>query len=105
MKLLTKACEKRFAVVGRQENVADPIVIAKFFHPLSSMTWYATEYDAAARTFFGWVESGPDSELGYFSLDELQACKVRGLGIERDLHFRECALSTVKAAHDRRMGA
>ncbi len=96
MKLLTKALEKRFAAVGRQEHAADPIVIAKYFHPFSSMTWYATEYDPENRTFFGWVENGDCSELGYFSLDEIESVRVRGLAMERDLHFGERSLSTVK---------
>ena len=33
MKLLTKEIEKRFAEVGNQEDVADPVVVAKFFNP------------------------------------------------------------------------
>ena len=36
-----------------QEKVADPIVYAKYFHPLSSWTWYATEYDPDDGLFFG----------------------------------------------------
>lgn len=35
------------------------------------------------------------AELGYFSLDELENVKVKGLGIERDLHFGEHYLSEV----------
>jgi len=38
MKLLTKALEKRFAEVGSQEEVKDPIIIAKFFDPTGSAT-------------------------------------------------------------------
>ncbi len=32
MKLMTKELEKRFATVGSQKNVKDPIVIARFFN-------------------------------------------------------------------------
>ena len=39
-----------------QEKVADPIVYAKYFHPLSSWTWYATEYDPDEGLFFGFVD-------------------------------------------------
>ena len=53
MKLLTKQLEKRFAQVGRQEDVKDPLVIAKFFNPAGSGTWYATEYYPDDRVFFG----------------------------------------------------
>jgi hypothetical protein len=98
--LLTPEVIARFAEVGRQEHVKDPIVIAKFFHPLSGMTWYATEYDPEDRVFFGWVWNGPMmSELGYFSLDEMEELRVRGLPMERDLHFRERPLSAAKREH------
>jgi hypothetical protein len=43
MKLMTKEIEARFAKVGKQENVKDPIVICKFFNPTGAGTWYATE--------------------------------------------------------------
>lgn len=94
MKLLTKALEKRFAQVG-QQDIPDPLVIAKFFHPMSGMTWYATAYDPESREFFGWV-NGPCPELGYFSLTEFETTKVFGLPMERDLYFQEMRLSEVK---------
>lgn len=90
MKLLTKALEKKFMSIGRQED--DPTIVCKFFHPFSDWTWYATEYDPEERMFFGRVD-GFESEMGYFSLDELESVKVRGLGIERDLYFKERKMS------------
>ena len=97
MKMLTKALEARFAAVGRQEKVKDPIVIAKFFDCCSNWTWFATEYDPEERLFFGLVV-GFENEFGYFSLDELEQTKNRlGLPLERDLHFRELPLSVIKA--------
>ena len=33
MRLLTKELEKRFAKIGSQEEIEDPIVIVKFFNP------------------------------------------------------------------------
>ncbi|MEP7166467.1 MAG: DUF2958 domain-containing protein [Candidatus Woesebacteria bacterium] len=90
MKLVSKELEALFAQVGSQENVADPIVIAKFFNPTGSGTWYATEYDASEGRFFGYVSIFGDwnDEWGYFSLAELQSYVGRlGLGIERDLYF------------------
>lgn len=94
MKLLTKELEKRFTEVGKQD-IPNPIVVTKFFHPMSHWTWYATSYDPKQKVFFGWVD-GYVPELGYFSLEELEAVKVRGLGIERDLHWREKTLNEVK---------
>ena len=98
MKLLTKALEKRFDQVGSQEDVRDPIVIAKFFNPTGAGTWYATEYNPKSRTFFGYVSIFGDhnDEWGYFSLDELQQYSGKfGLGIERDLYFGEQRSSKV----------
>lgn len=94
MKLLTKELEKRFAQVGRQETVKDPLIIAKFFGPTGSATWFATEYDPTDKIFFGYVTlfglGSPEDEWGSFSLDELQSHVGKfGLGIERDLHFGE----------------
>ena len=98
MKLLTKALEKRFAKVGSQENVKDPIIIAKYFNPTGAGTWYATEYDPKDRIFFGYVSIFGDwnDEWGYFSLNEMQSYRGRlGLGIERDLHFEEQRASQI----------
>jgi hypothetical protein len=98
MKLMTKELEKRFAQVGSQENVKDPLVIAKFFNPNGAGTWYATEYNPKDRIFFGYVSLFGDwnDERGSFSLDELESYKGRlGLGIERDLYFNERPASQV----------
>lgn len=94
MKLLTKALEKRFAEVGPQD-VEDPLVITKFFHPFSPWYHYIVAYHPEDRMFFGWTD-GPHPELGYYSLDELQGLKVRGLPMERDRYFNECRLSKFK---------
>jgi hypothetical protein len=95
MKLMTKALEARFAKLGRQDK-PDAIVVAKFFSPVSNWTWYATEYDADERMFFGLV-CGFEQELGYFSRDELESVQLPfGLGIERDLHFSEITVDKLK---------
>jgi hypothetical protein len=98
MKLMTKGLENRFSRVGSQENAKDPLVIAKFFNPAGAGTWYATEFDPATRTFFGYVSIFGDwnDEWGTFSLDELEAYKgPLGIGIERDLYFDEKPVSQV----------
>lgn len=54
-----------------------------------------TLYVADVR-FFGLV-IGHETELGYFSLDELSTVKNRmGLGIERDLHWKPMTLREIK---------
>jgi len=98
MKLMTKALEKRFAKVGRQEKVEDPIIIAKFFNPTGGGTWFASEYNPKDKIFFGYASIFGDhcDEWGYFSLEELEDYKGRfGLGIERDLHFTETKSSKI----------
>ncbi len=98
MKLLTNELLTRFAKVGSQEEVKDPLVIAKFFNPSGAGTWYATEYDPEERIFFGYVSIFGDwnDEWGSFSLDELQSYWGNfGLGIERDRYFGEKKISEV----------
>lgn len=95
---MTKELEKRFAEVGRQEDVKDPVVIAKFFNPCGAGTWYATEYDPERRVFFGYASIFGDhnDEWGTFSLEELTEYRGRfGCGIERDLYFKEQPISRV----------
>ena len=89
-KLLTKELERRFAEVGCQDGQGfDALVVAKYFHPRSSWSWYATEYLPEDRVFFGYVV-GFENEWGYFSLDEMESVKDQlGLGMERDLYFQE----------------
>jgi hypothetical protein len=104
MKLMTQTLQKRFAKIGKQEQVEDPIIVAKFFNPTGAGTWYATEYDQKTRIFFGYVSIFGDwnDEWGYFSLDELQAYKGKfGLGIERDLYFQEQPASQVINKHQK----
>ncbi|OGO37332.1 MAG: hypothetical protein A2W35_02535 [Chloroflexi bacterium RBG_16_57_11] len=96
MRLMTEALEKRFAEIGSQENVKDPVIVAKFFNPAGAGIWYATEYDPVTRTFFGYVSIFGDwnDEWGYFSIDELESFKgPLGIGIERDLYWDEMRFS------------
>src|SRR6266566_5364983 len=101
MELLTEELRKQLLLLYSQEKEADPMVYAKFFHPLSNMTWYAIEGSPEDDDFifFGWTHSD-FPELGYFSLNEMQAVQVMGLGIERDEHFTPMKLSEVKKLHE-----
>jgi hypothetical protein len=111
MKLLTEELKRQLPPLYSQQQEKDPLVVCKFFHPLSPMTWYAIEgspvdedgyYDTDKEKvdflFFGWVFSD-FSELGYFSLGEMEQIKVGGLGMERDLQFTPTKLSEVKKLH------
>ena len=90
MKLITKTLEERFEKIGCQSQTADPIIVAKFFDPCGSATWFATEYDAENKIAFGYVTGLAFDEWGTFSITELESIKRPfGLGIERDLYFKE----------------
>jgi hypothetical protein len=93
MKLITKELEERFLALGNQDGKGfDAIVVAKFFTPDSSWTWFVTEYDPLSREGFGYV-IGMEAEWGYFSIDEIESVEgPLGLEIERDLHFGEKTL-------------
>ena len=99
MKLLTQELRRKLPPLYSTEKCADPIVHAKFFTPDSSWTWYVLEFDGE-DLFFGFV-IGLDSELGYFSLSELESVRgPLGLPIERDLHFKPQPLSRIRAMHE-----
>ena len=88
MMLLTKELRRQFPKLYQTEQVPieEKKVIAKFFTPWTSWTWYATEFDGE-DLFFGLVD-GHEKEWGYFSLTELESITSPvGLKIERDLYF------------------
>jgi len=115
--LLPDSLKERMPALYSQEEVQDPMVVCKFFDPVGSWTWYATEgspvdedgyYDTNKEKvdylFFGLVV-GFVKELGYFSLTELQTLKeglrgMRALPIERDVHFRPQRLSEIRRLHE-----
>ena len=96
MKLLPKALEAKLPPLYSQDGKGDTaIAYVKFFTPDANWTWYASEYDPAQRLFFGLVD-GFESELGYFSLDELEnIVGPLGLKVERDLWFEPMALTAL----------
>lgn len=95
MKLMTNKIKAALPPLHSTEHVADPLVRVKFFTPWSDWTWYATEFDGV-DTFFGLVD-GFESELGYFSLKELEEARgPAGIRIERDLYFKPTPLSQVR---------
>jgi hypothetical protein len=99
MKLLTKEIKNTIPKLYTQEAVEDPIVHVKFFAPWTNWTWYATEGQEEPNgdwTFFGLVE-GHETELGYFTLGELETVTgPGGLKIERDMFFTPKPLSKFK---------
>lgn len=109
MKLLTKEIlDKLPPLYSHEQDGENAKAVVKFFDPMGSWTWYATEggkvcpqhgyYDCAEPScgkpdewtnflFFGLVD-GFEKELGYFSLQELEEIgQGRILGIERDRYW------------------
>ena len=102
MKLLTDQLRARLPPIYSQEAEAEPMVYAKFFLPGTGWTWYVTEGSQQDQDFlfFGFVV-GLESEFGYFLLSELEGARSPlGLGVERDLTFREGRLTDVVPAPD-----
>lgn len=89
MKLLPKAILKALPAIGTTSALpADKVKIPlKIFNPGGAGTWYITEFNPATGEAFGLADVH-EKELGYISLEELQAFRGRfGLPLERDLHW------------------
>lgn len=89
MKLLTKQikaqAEKQYPLGSDLEKQK---VVAKFFDPTGSFTWYLLNIDPEDEGYAWGIVKGHAVEMGSFSLLELQEYKGRfGLGIERDAWF------------------
>ena len=82
------------------EDLVDPLCYVKLFTPDSNWTWYIIEYSKSDRnSCYGFVQ-GFESELGYFTLEELESIHgPLGLAIERDLSFTPTPFSTIKKSN------
>ena len=113
--LLPESIRSQLPALYSQEALGlSALAIVKFFTPDSNWTWYASEgspvdedgyYDTDKPKvdfcLFGLV-CGHEVELGYFSLNELEATTgPRHMPIERDLHFRSDTLANLRKKHDR----
>lgn len=79
------------------EGILNPICHVKLFTPDSNFTWFIIEFSKAdAKTCYGYVQ-GLDSELGYFTLEELESIHGPiGLTIERDMLFEATSFTKIK---------
>jgi hypothetical protein len=113
MKLLTPDIAARLsandaarrAAAARGEREPDPEPVVRFFNPVGSATWLATEMDE--DILFGLADLGFGCpELGSFALAELEAARLPfGLGIERDLGFTPHHPLSIYAAAARSAGS
>ena len=79
------------------ERSLNPICQIKLFTPDAQWTWYIIEISKEDKsTCYGLVK-GFESELGYFSLKEIESIKgALGLGVERDIAFKPTALAIIR---------
>ena len=66
----------------------DKVIRMHFF--IGGSDWYAAEYSPEDRVFFGYAvlnDDLPNSEWGYFSYDEMRTVNLKGIQIDRDLHW------------------
>ena len=99
-KLMTKDLADTIPALCANENVEDYDTVlapAKLYSPYTGWTWYITEMDPATGLCFGLVE-GFETELGYFSLDELaEATVLCGVpAVERDLYWEPQILGEIR---------
>lgn len=97
MELMTLELKERFEIIGQQSEDLNPIIIAKFFDPLGTGTWYVSEYELETNICLGCVTGLDHNEWGYFSLTELEAIeRPLGMKIERDIYFTEARFKDLK---------
>lgn len=88
MELMTKDIEEKAQKQFSKGSDMSQMVVAKFFDPCGSWTWYLMNQDPADPDYLWGIVNGFEIEMGSFSLSELSSVRgVLGLGIERDLYF------------------
>jgi len=69
MKLLPEELKEKLPSIEEAKREEDPIVAAKYFHPMSDWAWYAAGFSEGV--FWGLVD-GHCLETGLFSLKEME---------------------------------
>ena len=89
MKLMTKEITKQAQKQYPLGNSYEQKIVAKFFDPTGSYTWYLMNQDPEDPDYLWGIVRGHEVETGSFLLSDLTGYKGRfGLGIERDLYFK-----------------
>lgn len=103
---LVANCQARYNAQQHNRREPDPVPVVRFFNPVGSASWLATEIDDD-NILFGLADLGFGSpELGSFSLDELEMVELPlGLKIERDIAFEGRFPLSVYAAAARKAGS
>lgn len=97
MELIPQEIKNKIPKLYETEEQNDPIAYVKLF--LYGWTWYITKLSIDNNICFGYVISPFESELGYFSLNEIKSIKGSlGLSVERDISFKPTALAIIRKA-------
>lgn len=67
----------------------DKLIHMHFF--IGGCDWYVSEYSPEERLFFGYAilhDDFQNAEWGYMSFDEMRAINIKGIEIDRDLHWK-----------------
>ena len=92
MKLMNKDIIKQAQKQYCLGSDMDQLIIAKFFDPTGSWSWYLMNQDPEDPDYLWGIVNGFEVEMGSFSLSELSEYRGKlGLGIERDTGFRPMA--------------
>lgn len=100
-----KQLEALPGLYGTEDRSLEDAVIQMHFF-LGSCDWYAAEYGPEDRLFFGYAilnNDLPNAEWGYVGYDELRSVCVRGMEVDRDLHWkarRAYEVDKIRKAHE-----
>ena len=87
MKLLTNKIVEQATKQYDKGSDMEQMVVAKYFNPVGSWTWYLMNMADNGDYCWG-IVNGHALEMGSFSIKELEDLQLPfGLGIERDLYF------------------
>ena len=84
MKLLTKPIIKKATEQYSKGSDFEQMVVAKFFHPFSTWSWYLMNMDDENGSYCWGIVNGFAVESGSFSMKELESMQPR---LQRDLYF------------------
>jgi len=93
MKLLTKEITEKATKQYDKGSDMEQMVVAKFFNPVGSWTWYLMNMADNGDYCWGIVD-GNAVEMGSFSIKELEEQRLPlGMKIERDTSFQSIPAS------------
>lgn len=89
MKLLTKEIlKKATAQYELGSELEDQMIVAKFFVPIGSWSWYLMNIDPEDNDYAWGIVKGDYVEMGSWLMSDLQTLEIPfGLTIERDLSY------------------